>query len=131
MKRRGIHATFGVAAGALAAALIPMASAHAIPATDTTDDLNEIVANDQSALQTLISVEDTLLASAQAQETTDINAGFTDLGSGDLSGALHEFGLANLVAIDANAMVLAENTEVFGSIAALFPASFFDAFQPG
>jgi hypothetical protein len=131
MKRRGIQATLGTAAGALAAALIPMANARAIPAADPVDDLNEVAANDQSAIQTLINVEDTLLTSAQAQEITDINAGFTDLGSGDFSGALHEFDMANLVAIDANAMVLAENTEVFGSIAALFPASFFDAFQPG
>ena len=131
MKRRGIQASLGAAAGALAAALIPMGTAHAIPATDTTDDLNEIVAADQSALQTLISVEDTLLSSAQAQETTDINAGFVDFSFGDYSGALHQFDMANLVAIDTNAMLAAENTEVFGSIAATFPASFFDAFQPG
>jgi hypothetical protein len=131
MKRRGIQATLGTAAGALVVALISTAPAQAIPATDTTDDLNEIVAADQASIQSLVNFDDALITSAQAQETTDINAGFVDFSFGDYSGALHQFDMANLVAIDTNAMLAAENTEVFGAIAALFPASFFDAFQPG
>jgi hypothetical protein len=131
MKRHGIQAMLGMAAGALAVPLISTAPAQAIPATDTVDDLNEIVAADQASIQSLVNFDDTLITSAQAQETTDINAGFVDFQFGDYSGALHQFDMANLVAIDTNAMLAAENSEVFGSIAALFPASFFDAFQPG
>ncbi|HXS85365.1 MAG TPA: hypothetical protein VN741_06975 [Mycobacterium sp.] len=131
MKRRGIQASLGVAAGTLAAALISTAPARAIPPPDVTDDLNEIVAADQVAIQSLFSFDTTTLTTAINTEDFFLNSAFTNLSEGNIAGALDNFGVANTTIIDALATVNEENTVTFASLYSALPLELFNAFQPG
>ena len=131
MKRRYLEAMSGVAVGALAAVLIPTAPAHAVPATDATDDLNEIVAADQAAIQSLLSFDTATLTTAQNTVDVYLSAAFTNLSEGNIAGALDNFSVANSAIIDAFATVNEENTVTFGSLFSALPLELFNAFQPG
>jgi hypothetical protein len=131
MKRRGIQASLGVAAGMLAVALISTAPAHALPAPDVTDDLNEIVAADQAAIQSLFSFDTTTLTNAENSEMFFISSAFTNLSEGNIAGALDNFSVANFAIIDGFATVNEENTVTFGSLFSALPLELFNAFQPG
>jgi hypothetical protein len=131
MKRRGIQASLGVAAGTLAAALISTAPAQAIPAPDVVDDLNEIVAADQAEFQSLFSFDMTTLTTAQSTEDFFLNSAFTNLSEGNIAGALDNFSVANTTIIDALATVNEQNTVTFASLYSALPLELFNAFQPG
>ena len=131
MQRRYLEAMSGVAVGAPGAALISTAPAHAIPAPDVTDDLNEIAVADQAAIQSLFSFDTTTLTTAEDTENFFINSAFTNLSEGNIAGALDNFSVANSAIIDAFATVNEENTVTFGSLFSALPLELFNAFQPG
>ena len=131
MKRRGIQASLGVAAGTLAAALISTAPAHALPAPDVTDDLNEILVADQAAIQSLFSFDSSTLTTGMNAEEFFLNSAFTNLSEGNIAGALDNWSVANSAIIDAFATVNEENTVTFGSLFSALPLELFNAFQPG